>query len=94
MTTTFDKLSDKAQELLTSALAVDGRAKGLITLSHALGGAHHLTAGNHYEVLFGDDATQAQMAIYDLADLYLIVETAGGYVVTPLGCQVAGWNAG
>ena len=94
MTTTFDQLSDKAQELMTAALAADGRAKGLITLTNAFGGAHHITAGNHHEMLFGDDATQAQMAIYDLADLYLIVQTAGGYVVTPLGCQAAGWNAG
>ena len=92
MTTTFDQLSDKAQEPLTTALAADGRAKGLITLSRALGGAHHLTAGDHYEVLFGDDATQAQMAVYDLADLCLIVETADGYVVTPMGCQAAGWS--
>ena len=87
--TTFDQLSDKAQELMTTALAADGRAKGLITLTPALGGAHHITAGDHYEVLFGDDATQAQMAIYDLVDLGLINETAAcGYMVTPLGCDL------
>ncbi|MYC33392.1 MAG: hypothetical protein F4X64_09475 [Chloroflexi bacterium] len=95
MTTTIDQLSDKAQELLTAALAVDGPAKGLISLSPAMGAGERLVVGNQYEVLFGDDAVQAQMAFYELADRRLIVEvTTGGYMVSPLGCQAAGWNSG
>lgn len=87
----FDQLSDRAQALLTAALAAEGRAKGLISLSPAMGAGERLVIGNHYEMLFGDDVATAQMAFHELADHGLIVEVAtGGYIVSPLGCQLAG----
>ena len=90
-----DQLSDKARELLTAALAADGRRKGLISLSPAMGAGERLVIGNHYEMLFGDDIAPAQQAFYELADTGLIGEVAtGGFMVTPLGCLTAGWTAG
>ena len=90
-----DQLSDKAQEFLASALAIDGRAKGLISLSPAMAAGERLVIGHPSAMLFGDDLAQAQQAFYELADTGLIVEVAtGGFMVTPLGCLAAGWSGG
>jgi hypothetical protein len=92
---TIDQISDEARELLTRALAVDGRAKGLISLSPAMGAGERLVIGNQYEMLYGDDIAQAQQAFFELADTSLIAQVAtGGYMVTPLGCLAAGWSSG
>ena len=91
---TVDQLSDKARELLTTALSADGHSKGLIALSLTVGGGGWAIAGDRQERVYGDSLADVQRAIDDLHDNYLIVQTAtGGYIVTPLGCQVAGWTS-
>ena len=93
MTAMANQISDRAKELLTGALAVDGPAKGMLSLSPAMGAGERLIIGNHYQMLYGDEIVHAQMAFHELADLWLIVELApGGYMVTPLGCQAASWD--
>ena len=93
MTTMVNQISDRAKELLTDALAVDGPAKGMLSLSPAMGAGERLIIGNHHQMLYGDDIVSAQMAFHDLADLGLIVQLAtSGYIVTPLGCQAVGWD--
>ncbi len=89
MATRFDQISNRAKELLTDALAVDGPVKGMLSLSPAMGGGERLVIGNHYQMLYGDDIAATQMAFYELADLRLIDQIAtGGYMVTPLGCHL------
>ena len=88
------QLSPKGRDVLERALDTNRATKGLIILSAALGGAMHLIAGEHYEVLFGDDVAAAQQALHELADQNLIAELGtGGWMVTPLGCQMV-WSAG
>ena len=88
------QLSPKGRDVLERALDTNRVTKGLIILSAALGGAMHLIAGEHYEVLFGDDVAPAQQALHELADQNLIAELGtGGWMVTPLGCQMV-WSAG
>ena len=54
----------------------------------------HLIAGEHYEVLFGEDAATVQQVLLELADHSLIAELGtGGWMVTSLGCEML-WSTG
>ena len=54
----------------------------------------HLIAGEHYEVLFGEDVATVQQVLLELADHSLIAELGtGGWMVTPLGCEML-WSTG
>ena len=94
-----DQLSDKARELLTAALAADGRRKGLIVMTELRGNGVILLAGNDEQRLFGEDANPVWQSRYELLDRNLVVEftvdgSPAGLMVTPLGCLAAGWTAG
>ena len=89
------QLSDKAQELLTTALAGDGRLKGWIALTPTLGGGGYATAGCNEERVYGNGLADVQRAIDELNDGHLIIQSkTGGFIVTPLGCLAAGWSGG
>ena len=90
MLITIDQLSGRARELLTTALAGEGRSKGMIALNQTLGGGGYVIVGDSQERVYGDSLAASQQAIDDLCDAYLIVQMAtGDYIVTPLGCELA-----
>ena len=94
----INQLSDKARELLTTALAGEGRSKGLIVMTELRGGMNLLT-GDVEQPLFGEEANPVWQARYELLDRNLVVEFTmqslpAGLMVTPLGCLAAGWTSG
>ena len=94
MPTTIDDLSPKARYLLTTALEGHGRSKGLIIMQDAIGGVLHMVAGESQWRVFADGASEQQTAFYELLDNRLIVQFSienvpAGYMVTPLGCEIA-----
>ena len=94
-----DGLSDSALNLLATALAGEGRRKGLIVLTELRGGGIALLTGNEDGRIFGDEANAVWQARYELLDMHFIVEMAvdgqpAGYMVTPLGCLASGWQTG
>ena len=95
MSITIDDLSQKARAMLTQALDGQDCKKGLIILQYALGGVlRFVIIGDQQSEPYGDDVTEYQRAFYELLDHHLIIQTMiegipSGYMVTPLGCEVA-----
>ena len=94
MAFTIDDLSPNARNLLNTALDGQGRAKGLLVTNEPLGGALIVAAGDSQWRLYGDDKTKELMGFHELLDHRLIVEFSiegvpAGYMVTPLGCELA-----
>ena len=91
---TIDQLSDKAKQLLTTALVGEGRMKGWIALTRTLGGGGYVTAGRSEERVYGSELEDVQRAIDELHDNQLIIQApTGGFIVTPQGCLAAGWTS-
>ncbi len=99
MSITIDDLSQKARAMLTRALDGQDREKGLIIMQYRLGGVlHSVIIGGQQSGAYGDDVIEYQKAFYELVDHHLIIQTMiegtpSGYMVTPLGCEVA-WGNG
>lgn len=90
----MDQMGLRAMQMLQVALRGEGKAKGLIVLSRAQGGATWARIGDTEETLTGTHEERAWESFYELLDRSLIVETApdgipAGHIVTPLGYDVA-----
>ena len=73
MPITINQLSDKARELLTTALAGGGRSKGLIVLTQTLSGGGYVIAGDSQREVYGNELADAQRAIDELHDYDLVL---------------------
>ena len=86
------ELSDKAKEMLTTALAGDGLLKGLI-VAVATDRYRLVKVGNGIDQPSADELVAVQVLIDELAANHMITRwDAGAYMVTPLGCLTAGWS--
>lgn len=88
------ELDRHTMRMLRVALRGEGRSKGLIALSDTLGRTTWAKVGDTESRLFGEEAEGAWRSFYELLDRNLIVQIMvdggpAGYMVTPLGCDVA-----
>ena len=94
MTVNTHGMSDAARELLVTSLQPSDQSKGLITMTEALGGFLHVTAGQEHWTFGRGEGTEYVSAVHELSDAGLIRETIidgtpAGYMVTPMGVETA-----
>lgn len=94
MTINTQGLSDAARELLVTSLQPQDASKGLITLTEAMGGFMHITAGAVHWTFERGEGSEYVHGINELLDAGFIREIAvdgrpAGYMVTPIGVEAS-----
>ncbi len=94
MTVSTHGMSDAARELLMTSLQPSDQSKGLITLTEAIGGFLHITAGSEHWTFARGEGNEYARGVHELLDAGLIRETVidgapAGYMVTPMGVETA-----